>query len=129
MQNLDYLAAKYGQELGLGTADVENAVTDALNILHEQGVFAMFLWLHEKPNDRGCVGKTLSRLLQDPESPVRVAQNLYDAKHTAAALVLVREQLTRNLKTMFLAKDLVAQTLIYARHAAKAKSSEENHHD
>ncbi len=112
MTNLDYLATQYGQEIGIEN-NIENIVTSALSILHGQGIYAMFLWLKAK-NERHIVTMKLNNLLHDNDSPIPINGNLNNMDE-------VRDCLTENLKTMFLAKDLMDLTLTYARHTAKAQ--------
>lgn len=124
MVNLDYLAAKYAGEVDTGTERMENAATSALNILHEQGIYAMVLWLREKGDKSGKNGEYkilegLDRLFHDPMMPFHFDQ----AKHVRTPAD-VRDQLTRNLKTMFFAKNLIELYLIYVRHLAKAAIKE-----
>ncbi len=126
--NIDYLAARYGLEMVADSEDVgklDNIVTSALNILHLQGVYAMFLWLNAKP-ERRVVGCGLNRLLSDPGLPLAIEGGVFPVGENAGeaavhgSLVNVRERLTRNLSVMFFAKEIINQTLIYARHGAKA---------
>ncbi len=118
MTNLDYLASKYGQQIGMENK-IENIVTSALNILHGQGIYAMFLWLKEKEKgkekkERSIVRIKLNDLFHDADSPIpNITGGLTDMNNVGNCL-------TNNLKTMFLAKDLIDLTLTYARHTAKA---------
>jgi hypothetical protein len=117
MQNLDFLAAKYGQLIS--GSNIENVVTTALDILNLQGVYAMFLWLHEK-EERSIVGEKINEMLHSQQSPIPIPNNVDIFSGDDAMLFHVREQLTSNIKIMFFAKELINQTLIYARHHAKA---------
>ncbi len=129
MLNLDYTAAKYGQaiieECRCKPSEAEDAATKALAILHEQGIFAMFLWLHEtdgkgKPKaGRDSVGLQLCKMLA--ETPHITSGKYYDEKKLKEALNAVRDNLCRDITTMFFVKDLMAQALVYARHRGKAE--------
>lgn len=124
MINLDYLAAKYGQPIGIAGEMEESAITTALNILHEQGIYAMFLWLYEAPEKRGLIGARIQDLFKDNQAPVRLKDDkrIWNTEEVSQSLDNVRKVFTENLKTMFLAKDLISLTLTYARHAAKVGS-------
>ncbi|MBT3375857.1 MAG: hypothetical protein HN742_24340 [Lentisphaerae bacterium] len=116
LTNLDWLAAKYGQQIGTASSDMDKIVTTALNILHEQGIYAMFLWLRSK-TEYEAAGRFLQALFLDRETPISLTGPIWAGNE---AMDNVRDCLTQNLKTMFLAKDLIARTLVYARHTAKA---------
>lgn len=124
MKNLDYLAAKHGQMIieergGGDPRDVEDAARKAVHILHEQGIFAMFLWLHEKSKKgRPAVGEKLSTMLT---GLFEGNQKFFDLSDPTGALKAVREQLTQDLTSMLFVKDLLAQALVYALHRAKAE--------
>ena len=134
MQNLDYLTAKYGQailEEGLQAQNkaktLGEAATKALAVLHEQGLFAMFLWLHEDKPGRKMVGLKLSAMLTDehysvvPGLPDGTAFFGSAPSQVKSALDAVRDHLTKDVTRMLFVKDLVAQALVYARHRAKAE--------
>ena len=54
VQNLDAACAKLGEKLAAGgTKDTENSITKALGVLEEQGVYALFLYLHAREKDWG----------------------------------------------------------------------------
>lgn len=49
VQNLDAACAKLGAKLATpGTKDTENSITKALGVLEEQGVHALFPYLHAR---------------------------------------------------------------------------------
>ena len=123
MMNLDYLAAKYGQQLGLGTLVPESRFSTALNILHEQGIYAMFLWLHNE-KDASDIGVSLQGLFSDADSPVPLsaaAPIWEEANDVDKNMASCRDTFTQTLATMFIAKELISLTLTYARHAAKTR--------
>jgi len=156
MMNLDYLAAKYGQQIGLDAEVEEKTLSTALNILHEQGIYALFLWLYQKPGEcksRESTGSTdpsdslglyqkpgercaiiigIEKLFKENDIyPIKFKGNEFiwnnnNKKQKTDALDTVRNVFTIDLRTMFIAKDLISLTLTYARHAAKTCSGEEN---
>lgn len=125
MKNLDYLAAKYGQEMGFTTGVEQKTVNTALNILHEQGIYAMFMWLHQKRDETKFIGQSLQSLFQDEENPAQLKNNAViwsDNKNNCSAeLTMVRNHFTHNLTMMFFCKNLISLTLTYARYAVKAR--------
>ena len=123
MTNLDYLAAKYGQQMGFAQGLEEKTVNTALSILHEQGIYALFLWLYQKPGERNTLGDAIQRLFRDNDSPVTLSGEtcIWVPNDNEVALNNVREIFCSDLKVMFLCKDLISLMLTYARHAAKAR--------
>lgn len=131
MTNLDFLAAKYGQlivdERGqVDVADIENVITAALDILAQQGIYAMFLWLHqENKTERIPVRQHLDAFLHDAESPVSINPNQHVdgaiGNGVNSALNTVRDALTSDLRHMYMARTMFERILIYARHRAKAQ--------
>ncbi|MBT6340123.1 MAG: hypothetical protein HOJ48_12600 [Desulfobacula sp.] len=123
MQNLDYMAAKYGQQIIFGTTNdvkqLENNITSALNILHGQGVYAMFLWLCADVK-RYKIGQGLDEMLRDDDFPLQLEDPLFDAHNPFDCLPNVITNLTSNLKTMIYVVEMINQSLTYARHSAKA---------
>ncbi|MGI6138821.1 MAG: hypothetical protein GX117_05335 [Candidatus Hydrogenedentes bacterium] len=127
MINLDYLAAKYGQQIGLDAKVEEKTLSTALNILHEQGIYALFLWLYQKADERRTLGVGIQNLFKDKYCPKQLENNeSIWSNNKKDALDTVRSVFTIDLRTMFIAKDLISLTLTYARHAAKTRSGEEN---
>lgn len=126
MTNLDFLSAKYGQQMidsWSGDKKVlENGITSALSILNKQGIYAMFLWLHadNKP-ERGQLGGNVAQMFQDDAMPLPSDAVLFAPNDVTGSMNRVREQLTQDIRIMFFAKELINQTLIYARYRAKAK--------
>lgn len=126
MVNLDYLAAKYAFQTlahcGSDVAKLDHCATSALNILHEQGLYAMFLWLKESSRSQQAgpaaeaIVNALDALFHDQDAPFTLATNQHLREEN-----VVRDCLTKNLKSMFLAKNLIDLSLIYVRHSAKAQ--------
>lgn len=117
MINLDYIAAKYAGKVNVSVEGIENTATSALNILHEQGIYALSVWLLEKKEQNGKANilDGLDSLLLDAQVPFHLipGQKFSNPDN-------VREALTQDLKIMFFAKDLIELYLIYVRHLAKA---------
>ena len=122
--NLDSLCAQRGYEIvrmvapngSLPKSDrakLENTITKSLGVLQENGVYAFFLYLDYRSGEKGAPetkSQTLS-LLRHTE--VNLLSS--DSNHFQAV-----QQLTNELDNLLLARQLLEQTLIYARYHAKA---------
>ena len=92
-------------------SDADTRITSAMNILTEQGIYAMFLWLRE--NQYAWITEPLNRFFTKPENPLFIRHRL--PSHESCL------ELSDTLERMFLAKQLIEQILTYARHMAKAE--------
>jgi len=121
MINLDYLCAKTGQEIG-GETD-RSILQKALGVLHEDGIYAMFLWLEEKETkkEKYKVRKKLTCMLNED----KIRNHLFsdsstfseDFKEFCAKLIEVAKDID---KLLFL-KKILERTLTYALYHAKIK--------
>ena len=122
IQNLDAACAKLGASLGNSGGkpkDTENSLTKALGVLEEQGVYAMFLYLHAREKDWGKKTShalaTFLRQQPNAESPLLSSDDKnepFDALQGLAA----RE----SIDDLLFARDLLHAVLVYARYHAKA---------
>lgn len=117
VQNLDAACAKLGAKLASsGNKDTENSITKSLGVLEEQGVYALFLYLHAREKQWGqTTSKELASFLG--EQPTKHAllgptptNELFDALQTLAG----------DLDKLLFARDLLHRALVYARYHAKA---------
>lgn len=113
--NFDYLCAKYGQELleykGEANKTDEVVIQKSLGVLQEDGLFAFILFLEAKNEPIRCsILKKVAELLDD-------VNLTYTNKKDIREKIL---EITENMDDMFLAKDLIEKTLVYARYRAKA---------
>jgi hypothetical protein len=124
MTNLDSLCAQHGYGIVHAVAPngslpkgdpakLENTITKSLGVLQENGVYAFFLYLEYRIGDKGA--------------PQVKEQTLSLLRHTEVRLLLpgnqhfeAVQQLTNDLDKLLLARQLIEQTLIYARYHAKA---------
>lgn len=114
VQNLDAACAKLGATLG--TRDAENRITKALGVLEEQGVYAMFLYLHARENNWGS-DALATFLRQNPSQ-----QNaLLDTNNDLFAAL---QTLAGDLDKLLVARDLLHRALVYARYHAKAAQAD-----
>lgn len=133
--NLDKIAADYAREM-LESPDketLERLVTKTLGVLQSQGLYAMMLFLYSRtskeneiaPSIRKPLYQALLKLPQfkDNEELKKFVEN--DEKHNQV-LKWFSDNLTSNLDTLLLVRELFEQTLIYARFHAKAAKEEKS---
>lgn len=125
--NLDYLAATRAQEIIKRTSakasarDVDTTVTKALGVLQTNGVYACFLYLLAREKDIGkIVVEEMLDVLQD------LGWNKPSSLTPDVVLRHISENVTRDLERLLLAKEVLEQTLIYARYGAKARDAGES---
>lgn len=126
MINLDFLAAKHGQPLAFDDRLAESTVNTALSILHEQGIYALWLWLHEdsdqaRKDKRAKIGERIEAFLRDDESPIDITDKspIWSQENVKDSLDKIRNQFSSDLRQMFFCKELISHMLIYARHGTK----------
>lgn len=108
--NLDYICAKYGQNIPECKND-ETVIQKSLGILQEDGLFAFVLYLESKnDNINHCIKKETVKLLNE----TGLIQDATEENVRSKIL-----EITKNIDDMFLAKDLIEKTLVYARYHAK----------
>ncbi len=126
VKSLDYLAAKYAQEIikkTKKTGDVDNTVTKALGVLQENGVYACFLYLLAKEKDNGKV--VISEMLNLLEN-LPFNRDKPENHSPEKVLEYINGTVTTDLERLLLSKETLEQMLIYARYGAKACSKENN---
>jgi hypothetical protein len=125
-RNLDYLAARYAQQViqdAQGSpSKVDNTVTKALGVLQENGVYACFLYLLASEKKNGCaVIHEMLALLEALEFPKPPPANDSSEK----ILRYIVEKVTQDdLPRLLLAKETLERMLIYARYGAKARDAQ-----
>jgi hypothetical protein len=122
-KNLDRLAAKYAQEVIKNSKDkdidIENTVTKALGVLQENGVYACFLYLMAKEDEKRekVVVNNMLGLLDELNFGWGKPNNPSDNKEVLEYII---NKVTVDLERLLLAKETLEQMLIYARYGAKA---------
>ncbi len=122
--NLDSLCAQHGYAIvhtiapngSLPKGDrakLENTITKSLGVLQENGVYAFFLFLESRKDEKEARDTKSQALGLLRHSKV----NLLAPKNDDFAAV---RQLAEDLDQLLLARQLIEQTLIYARYHAKA---------
>jgi len=122
--NLDAACALLGHELGTMVAkgktskDTDNSLTKALGVLEEQGVYALFLYLHAREKDLGSsISQKLMKFLCSED--VRLVR-----EHGNSEPFRALQKLAEDLDDLLFARDLLHQVLVYARYHAKARQIE-----
>ena len=119
VQNLDVACAKLGAKLAAsGNKDTENSITKSLGVLEEQGVYALFLYLHAREKNWGqTTSQALADFLREQPSPQNA---LLNAAANQNELFQALHQLAADLDKLLFARDLLHRALVYARYHAKA---------
>ena len=124
-ENLDLACAKVGKDIANSSSDdLEKIITDALAVLEEQGLYAMFLFLEKavsgtKKNElaKGISQKLHKFLKETPQQAPLLSDN--------GDVFTSLQQLAGDLDRLLLARDLVRQTLVYARYHARLHEKSE----
>ncbi len=112
--NLDMECARLGAQLA-EISDDDKTLTDALSVLEAQGVYAFFLYLAQK-KERRPITKAC-RVFLGHHLPGESGSGDGDVFKTI-------QDIAGDLDRLLLARDLLRQSLIYARYHAKARSVE-----
>lgn len=117
---LDLKCARYGSAIAAALAGVEKdarekVLNNALDVLLEGGVYAMFLYLNaeKKTEAAASIRSKAYNLLRD--------QDLWPALFSEPySLDKIRTSFANNLDKLLLAKELLENTLVYARYHVQA---------
>ena len=117
VQNLDAACARLGAKLAsAANKDAENSITKSLGVLEEQGIYALFLYLHAREKQWGqTTSKELASFLR--EQPTK--HELLGATTTNEPFDAL-QMLACDLDKLLFARDLLHRALVYARYHAKA---------
>lgn len=118
-ENLDLACAKAGQAIAQKPSkELEKLVTSALAVLEEQGVYALFLFLKTRGGDAAkTIEQKACELLR--ETPRRAPLLPGDGDVFTSL-----QRMSEDLDKLLLARDLLRQTLVYARYHARAPQGE-----
>lgn len=127
MRNLDTLAAQTAQRIvaqslvaQCSAAEIDNLATKSLGVLQENGVYAVTLFLYSRTGpDLKVAPQLRQQLLQFAET--ELVHKKAASTQADAVLSFVAEQITTDLDTLLLVKQIWEQTLIYVRYGAKAR--------
>ncbi len=117
MENLDMKCVELGQTIANITRVDEKLITTTLGVLEEQGLYAAMLFLEARGKEAGNdVCKKVSVFFEKtPEN-----HPLVNGNNNIKILDAVKE-LSKNLDDLLFARDLIRQSLIYARYHVKAR--------
>lgn len=126
MEILDMKCAEYGnmivEEIGNASEKnkIESMITKALGVLQEDGLYAFALYSKAKSREENTEKKT-AKLLYDKTFELLKTDTIGILTGDCNDLLIgIRENLSSNLDNLFLAKELLERTLVYARYHAKA---------
>ncbi|OKY78317.1 MAG: CRISPR-Cas system related protein, small subunit of CASCADE complex [Candidatus Methanohalarchaeum thermophilum] len=149
-QNLDAQCAEIGREIvfkskeiASSTSDIENTIQKALGVLQEDGIYAFTVYLDSEGGFKGrddrrnveneILNNSLWILDDNFNLNTHTQENSSDESEVQGSSRGLKEKkevfdelndfLSSNLDNIFLAKDILEKTLIYARYHAKALSS------
>lgn len=128
-ENLDYLCAKCGRDIftqaKITTKEqknrADNYLANALAVLQEQGVYAFYLYLKYKYEEGLPKVKehTLKLLCDDKLELVKFTEE-EKKENKQQDEFFVAQKLAQSLDKLFLARQLLEQTLIYARYHVRS---------
>lgn len=124
-ENLDLACAKTGQAIAeKPSKELENLVTSALAVLEEQGVYALFLFLETRGGDVAkTIGKTIGQRVRELLRKTPRQAPLLPGDGNVFALL---QSMSEDLDKLLLARDLLRQTLVYARYHVRAPQKSES---
>lgn len=114
MENLDLKCAEAGRKIAAETGTEERLLNQALGVLEEQGVYALFLFLKAQGKEPG---EKISRACLDFLQGNPIGSPLLSDGDRWKAL----QELGNDLDSMLFAGELLRQVLVYARYHLKAK--------
>jgi len=112
--NLDYLCAKYSQEIPKKSKD-ETLIQKSLGVLQEDGLFAFVVFLESKKDKNKEASVSILEKTAKLLNEVGIVKDANSRNMREKIL-----KITKDIDIMFLAKDLIERALIYARYHAKA---------
>ena len=119
-ENLDLTCAKVGKTIAeRPSKELENLITSALAVLEEQGIYALFLFL----KTRG--GSGAENVNQKIYEFLKVTPQQAPLLSGNADVFTSLQQMAKDLDKLLLARDLVRQTLVYARYHARVPQKSE----
>ena len=119
-ENLDLACAKVGKTIAeRPSKELENLITSALAVLEEQGIYALFLFL----KTRG--GSGAENVIQKLHEFLKVTPQQTPLLSDDADVFTSLQQIAKDLDKLLLVRDLVRQSLVYARYHARVPQKSE----
>lgn len=122
MKNVDMICADHGSKIAarINNSD-ESLVNKSLGVLQEDGVYAFFLFLAAQA--KGEENTPACRIQQGIFDLLKVFfQSIKDSQKDI--LSIIRDNLAEDLNNLFLSRDIIERSLVYARYHLKAKPKE-----
>ncbi|MBC7358354.1 hypothetical protein SAMN02745206_01407 [Desulfacinum infernum DSM 9756] len=120
-ENLDLACARVGKTIAeRPSKELENLITSALTVLEEQGIYALFLFLKTRGGS-GEGEKVTKKIYKFLQQTPQQAPLLPDNADVFTSL----QRMAKDLDKLLLARDLVRQTLVYARYHARVPQNSE----
>lgn len=120
-ENLDLACARTGQAIAeKPSKELEKLVTSALAVLEEQGVYALFLFLKTRG---GKAAPTIEQKVREFLKTTPQRAPLLSGDGDVFALL---QSMSEDLDKLLLARDLLRQTLVYARYHARGPQKSES---
>ena len=104
MENLDFMCAKYGEEL-TGITDDENLLRKSLGVLQEDGLYAFTIYLEKEGKSE--VRKAIERFLRKRKM-IKEGEDLKN------------QEIYTNLYRLLLLKSIIERMLVYAIYHIRA---------
>lgn len=123
MTNLDYICAKTGQDL----AKVEeNTIRKALGVIREDGVYAMFLWLENKDENK-TAREELTKLLNHNEiKNYLLTNNKSFSQGDFNSFIKDLTEVTQDIDKLFFLKKILERTLTYGLYHSKLNQNKKD---
>jgi len=94
---------------------IENIITKSLGVLQEDGVYAFFIYL-KASKDKNIA----NAIVEESIDLLKQCDGLLDKNTNSDNILQSLLGLMSNIDKLFLAKELLERTLVYARYHAKA---------
>ena len=121
LKNMDMACADYGSQIGKIKDLSESLINRSLGVIQEGGIYAFFLFLASRGKNEKEQADNIRKSIF---SLLKGFPDLQDALSTEENILEnVRDRLAEDLDALFMARDLVEHTLVYARYHLKAKGN------
>lgn len=125
-ENLDLACAKMGKTIAKTPSDdLHKVATDALAVLEEQGLYAIFLYLEKAVSGAKKKELLAKGISQELHKFLKVTPQQAPLLSDNADVFTSLQQMAKDLDKLLLARDLVRQTLVYARYHARVPQKSE----
>lgn len=122
-ENLDLACAKAGENIAeRPSKDLANLITNALAVLEEQGVYALFLFLKAQTGKNKQIAESVSDKLHEF---LKVTPHHTPLLPGDDDIFTALQGMAEDLDKLLLAQDLLRQSLVYARYHARVPQESE----